>query len=465
MKFYIMVGTSNRKFIKSLIIILLLAALGYAIFYAWRSFPIISGYNAKNACSCLFVQGREEESIRKEDLGDFPLTLGSIRVDRTDSSVTGSVWGMAKRKAIFRKGFGCTLVNDISEKDLRAQFVPHLHPGFTADSMKLADPQAPIWKSRINKEKLDSALAYIFSSVQENKNSLTRAALVLYDGELIAEKYAPGYTDTTPFLGWSVAKTIMGTLIGVLVQEGRLQVTAPAPVPQWEKPGDERRNITTENLLQQTSGLAFVENYSGFSHVTNMLFNKGDMAGFTASQPLKYRPGSEFYYSSGNSNLLSGIIRHIVGEANYHTFPYTDLFYRIGMYHTVLEPDASGTFVGSSYVYASARDYARLGLLYYWGGWWKGEQILPANWVKNAVTPPPSNHLKNYGYQLWLNGYDKKNPGRKAFPDVPDDMFYADGYGGQNIYIIPSKKLVVVRLGLHGIDENRFLKKVIESLR
>jgi CubicO group peptidase (beta-lactamase class C family) len=194
-----------------------------------------------------------------------------------------------------------------------------------------------------------------------------------------------------------------------------------------------------------------------------MLFNKADMAGYTASQPLKLSPGKEFYYSSGNSNILSGIIRSTVGEKDYYAFPATELFHKTGMYHTLLEPDASGTFVGSSYVYASARDYARFGMLYLNDGVFNGERILPEGWVQHTVTPSPASKQKNYGYQFWLNGVDENDPSKKEFPEVPPDMFYADGYGGQRIYIIPSLQLVVVRMGLNKFDEHQFLKELIKA--
>jgi CubicO group peptidase (beta-lactamase class C family) len=216
--------------------------------------------------------------------------------------------------------------------------------------------------------------------------------------------------------------------------------------------------------LQQTSGLDFAEKYDRFSEVTNMLFSKGDMAGFAAGLPAKYDPGTVFNYSGGNSNILSRIIRQTVGENAYASFPHTALFEKIGAHSMVLEPDASGTYVGSSYVFATARDYARFGLLYANDGVWMGKRILPEGWVQRTRMTTAANRLGNYGYQFWLNGLDKRDTSRREFPDVPPDMYYADGYGGQNIYILPSNDLVVVRLGLHVIDANIFLKKVLQSL-
>jgi CubicO group peptidase (beta-lactamase class C family) len=153
-----------------------------------------------------------------------------------------------------------------------------------------------------------------------------------------------------------------------------------------------------------------------------------------------------------------------VGENEYHAFPYRALFYKLGMFNTIMEPDASGTFVGSSYIYSTARDYARFGLLYYQDGTWNGERLLPEGWVKKTQQSPASNPYKNYGYQWWLNGFDEKDINKKAYPGIPDDMYYADGYAGQDIYIIPSKKLVIVRLGVNGMDEDGFLKKVVTAV-
>jgi CubicO group peptidase (beta-lactamase class C family) len=141
------------------------------------------------------------------------------------------------------------------------------------------------------------------------------------------------------------------------------------------------------------------------------------------------------------------------------------LFYKLGMYHTLMEPDASGTLVGSSYIWASARDYARFGMLYLQNGVWNNEAVLPEGWVKRSVTPPAANKLKNYGYQFWLNGLDPQNTSKKEFPQMPPDFFYADGYGGQRIYIVPSKQLVAVRLGLNKFDEQRFLQSLMEAIK
>ncbi|MDB5232161.1 MAG: hypothetical protein JWN76_2966 [Chitinophagaceae bacterium] len=455
-----------RKIIARFFLVLLLLVLIAGVWYAWLAFPIISGYGAKNMASAFFVQHRRPADILKEDLGDFPVSFGTYIVDLKDSSVTGSVFGLAKRKAIYRKGLGCTLINDLSEEEIRKQHfsIPAI-PDNNRDSIAwpVGDKIIISIPATINKTLLQRAIDNVMHASSNGKPAYTRAALILYDGKIIAEQYAPGFNKNTVMLGWSISKSLTGALIGVLVKERKLDPGAPAPVPEWKNTAKEK--ITLKQLLQQTTGLDFKEDYTGPSEVTNMLFKKGDMAAFTANLPLKYKPGTVFSYSSGNSNILSRIIRHTTGENSYAAFPYQSLFHKINMYSLLLEPDASGTYIGSSYSYATARDFARFGLLYYNNGIWNGEEILPANWVKETIQPCPADKQKTYGYQFWLNGFDKKDPSKRLYPDVPPDMFFADGYGGQDIYIIPSKKLVVLRFGLHAIDENKFLKEIIQSIQ
>ncbi len=462
--------TARKKIFRYSTLAILLVVLIWIIHYAWISFPIISGFGAKQKCSCMFVSARTQESIDANELAEFPFTLGKYKLNLADSSVTGSVWGMAKRKAIYRKGVGCTLINDTSEKELRGRtFEIPSPPAVNTDTIlwpygdKIIDAIPPI----INKEKLNAAVDLAFTEPFADKKARTRAVIVVYDGKLVAEKYAPGFDKNTMMYGWSMAKSFTAALIGILVQQEKLDITKPAPIQEWISLNDPRHSITIKHLLQQTSGLSFQEDYTKASSVTNMLFKKGDMAAYTAALDLAHPPGTVFNYSSGNSNILSRIIRQTVGEKNYAAFPFTELFYKIGMYHTLLEPDASGTYVGSSYIMARARDFARFGLLYYNDGVWNGERILPEGWVKETTTAPLVNTRRNYGYQFWLNGVNKNDSSKHVFPDVPADLFYCDGYGFQDIYIIPSKKLVVVRLGLtldRSFNENAFLKNIIHAL-
>ena len=460
------ISMKRKSFLRSLLLTLLLVII---VLFSWLSstvFRDVSGYGSKNLCSAVYLQHRDPKDVIREDLADFPLSLGKFRVNEEDSSVTGSVWAMAKSKAIYRKGCGCTLINDISEDEVRKQkFSFPSKPLVNSDTIywPYGDRLVKVFPSNIDKDHLQRAVNNIMNETSANgKPAFTRAALILYDGNIIAEQYAPGFGKNTVMLGWSMSKSLTAALAGILVNQNKLSVDEPAPVAAWAK--TEKRNITIKSLLQQTTGLDFTENYSRPSSVTKMLFRKGDMAAYTASLPLKYDPGKVFNYSSGNSNILSKVIRQMVGEKDYAAFPYRELFYKINAYSFLLEPDASGTYIGSSYSYATARDFARFGLLYYNNGVWKGEQMLPANWVKESVQASSADKRKHYGYQFWLNGYDKTDSTKRWYPDVPADMFFCDGYGGQDVYIIPSEKLVVVRLGLHTVNENKFLKEIIQSI-
>ena len=456
-----------KKILKWTFLSILLILIIVFVWLSFTVFPAVSGYGSKNLCSAVYLQHRNPVDVIKEDLGGFPLSLGTFTVNGKDSSVTGSVWGLAKRKTIYRKGIGCTIINDLTEEELRKQqFVLPAKPSINSDSIAwpYGDKLPGTIPANINKEKLEVAINNVMNeTTADGKTVYSRAVLVIYDGNIIAEKYAPGFDKSTVMLGWSMSKSLTSAMIGILVKENKLSLDSPAPVATWAN--TKKQKITLKHLLQQTTGLDYTEIYTRPSSVTKMLFSKGDMAAYAESLALKHEPGTVFNYSGGNSNILSKIIRQTVGEKDYAAFPYNELFYKINAYSFLMEPDASGTYIGSSYSYATARDFARFGLLYYNDGVWNGDQILPTNWVKESIQPSAADKLKQYGYQFWLNGYSKKDTSKRRFPDVPADMFFADGYGGQDIYIIPSEKLVVVRLGLHGINENKFLKEVIESMK
>jgi CubicO group peptidase (beta-lactamase class C family) len=457
-------ATLLKRIIKRSLLIILLVAMAWAVHYAWTAFPIISGFDAKQVCTCVFVANRDTQALDTSEMGELPFSLGNYKVNTQDSSVTATVWGMAKKKAIYRKGVGCTLINDLTEQQVRSEaFLIPAPPLLNTDTIPwpYGDQLADIIPADIDIARLNAAVDKAFTEPYTGKKQRTRAVVVVYNGQLVAEKYAPCFNKDTKMYGWSMTKSFTAALIGTLVNAGKLVVKQPAPVPEWQDAHDPRHAITIENLLQQTSGLDFLEDYTKASDATRMLFMRGDMAAFAASHPLAHAPGTVFSYSGGNSNILSRIIRQMVGEKDYPAYPFTALFYKIGMLHTSMEPDASGTYVGSSYINATARDYARFGLLYYNNGVWNGEQILPVDWVQQTVIAPAANKQQNYGYQFWLNG------GRR-YKDVPADLFYCDGFAYQNIYIIPSKKLVVVRLGLtydKSFDENGFLREVIECIR
>ena len=285
---------------------------------------------------------------------------------------------------------------------------------------------------------------------QEGPLARTRAALVVHRGRLVAERYA-GTTDAwgeepqpigpaTPLISWSMAKSMLHAVVGMLVAEGRLRTDAPAPVPEWPA-GDPRAAITLEHLLTMRDGLDFAEDYddAGASHVIEMLFGDAvaDTARFAAERPLAHEPGTVFNYSSGTTNIVSAIVRRTLGDgAAYRRFLHERLFDPIGMRSADPRFDDAGTWIASSYVWATARDMARFGLLYLRDGTWDGHRLLPAGWVdhgRRARSRDPDDG-RLYGAHWWVVG---------------DDLgtFWANGYEGQSILLCPGLDLVVVRLG------------------
>ena len=454
--------------------ILLLLALAYGIYYAWQAFPIISGFGAKAMCSCVTLGGRTPQSVMEQELGSFPLSLGSFTYNPADSSATGSVWGLARRKAIYRPGLGCTLLVQTTEQELRSQTpaLPSLpSSAAAADTLPwpLGNRLPDTLPGRLNISLLQTALDSAFAeNPAAKKPKRTRAMVVVYKGQLVAERYADGFTAQSRHLGWSMTKSLTAALMGRLTLTHGFNIMQPAPVPAWQMVTDGRQHITTQQLLQQASGLNFNENYAGPADATNMLYKQPDMAAFTAAKPLREAPGSRFYYSSGNSNILSRIIRQTVGLQQYYTYAFEQLFYRLGMYSLVLEPDCSGTPVGSSYSWATARDWARFGLLYLQNGQWQGEQLLPQAFIEATRQPLPADSMRTYGYQFWLNAGPASNPAARPYPAAPPDMYYADGYEHQYVFIIPSLQLVVVRLGQSAAKQiglNEVLGQIIAAVQ
>jgi CubicO group peptidase (beta-lactamase class C family) len=461
-----------RKIIKKAFLFTLAVIFAYLISWVWRAAPIITGYGAKNLCSCVMLAGRDPQDVIKHELGGVPIRFGNFTVDYKDSSATGALFGLAKRKAIYRKRLGCSLIAGIGETEFRMQKVTlPIRPPLDQDTIPWPSGNRGIPDRVVvdaltgDPEKLNRAIDDAFLEPGKNKLRRTRAVVVVHNGQIVAERYTAGFTPNSMLIGWSMTKSVTNALVGILVKEGKLKLDGPAPVEQWKN--DRRRDITLSDLMHASTGLEWEENYGAPSHVTDMLFKKKDMGLFAASSPLVDEPGKVFEYSSGTTNIISRIIRETVGDEGYYRFPYEKLFFRIGMLSTILEPDAGGTYVGSSYSFGTARDWARFGLLYLNEGIWNGERILPEGWVKYSVTPAPGAGQGQYGAQFWLNAGEKGNPSNRFYPAVPADMFWADGFEGQNVFIIPSKKLVVVKLGLSQgdyIDDNQFLAQIIDAL-
>ena len=454
--------------IKVVLLWLLVMAALFVIYFATNMFPVIAGYGAKSLCSCVYLQGRSEADVINNELGTILGKVGSFSIDRTDSSVYGSVWFFTKKKAIYRRGLGCTLVNGLGEEEIRAQqFIGKRNAKINQDTIAWPDGNLILdsLPRGIDKAALDNLIADQFVEKNPLTPINTRAIVLLYDGRLISEKYANGFDASTMQMGWSMTKSITNAMIGILVKQGSLDVNAPAPIPDWEH--DRKEKITLNDLLHMSSGLDWSEVYNRPSDATDMLFREQDAGRFAFSVKATDEPNEKFHYSSGTTNILQWIIRQKVGDEQYHRFPYNKLFNKIGMQSALLEPDPSGTYVGSSFSYATARDWARFGLLYLNDGIWNGERILPEGWVKYTTTPAPPAPIGEYGAQWWLNAGKKDNPAQRSYSDLPTDTFIADGFEGQNVFVIPSKKLVLVRLGLSQKalpDMNKFVADVIKLM-
>jgi len=448
-----------KKIIKSLLWLLLAAVIVAIAVYAWPRLPILTAYAAKDMCSCVFIADRNPESVTKEDLSFFPISLATTKVNYDDKSVTASLFGLVKRKAIYREGVGCAVVVDYPEKEIRQQSRPAMTPPSIAPDTPwpLGNRLPDTLPSGINKEILKAAVDSAFDAPGSKPLLKTQAVVVVCDNKLVAEKYADGFDVNTRCLSWSMAKSVINALAGTLVKEGKLDIFQNTGIEEWDQ--DERKNITVNNLMHMNAGLQWVENYFDLSEVTKMLYMRGDMYRYAITAPAEYSPDSVWYYSSGMANILSGIIRKRIGNDNkYLAFPYTDLFYKTGMMSAILETDASGNFVASSYCFATPRDWARFGMLYLNNGIVEGDTILPDWWVNYITTPAKGSHgIYGAFFSLW---------NQAEFPDVPQDMYFCDGFLGQRIFIIPSKKLVVVRLGysMKDFDMNKFLKNIIGAI-
>jgi len=442
------------KKLKYFIILIVLAGLAYGFNYFVDRAPIFTGYAAKDLASWTFLTHRTQADIEKNDLNFFPVSLSHNVIDKQNKTVTGTFLGMAKQTAVYREGLGCTLLADANLDEVMKQKadVKPLPENPSEIYWPMGDKLRDTLPQGVKLEKLQAAIDSAFNPGN------TRAVVVAYDTLMLMEKYAAGFDKDTRILGWSMSKSITSALIGILSGEGRLDVKAPAPIFEWSK--DERKKIRLEDLLHQSSGLKWVEDYGDISDVTVMLYQKGNMAKFVIDHPAEFPPDSVWYYSSGNSNVISEIIRRTIGnDQEYWNFPRKALFNKIGMRSAILETDASGNFVGSSYTFATPRDWARFGLLYLQDGTWQGKRILPAGWVKYTTTPARKSE-NQYGVQFWLN---KGTHEIKGYPDI----YFCDGFHGQRVYIVPSKDVVIVRMGLndHGeFDYDKFVRRILDAL-
>jgi CubicO group peptidase (beta-lactamase class C family) len=460
-----------RRAYKQALVGVAVVALGAAIaglFYGARFAAIGTAYAAKILCSGIFVSQRDAESLLAADVAAdklFYLRYMDVKVDRDARKVAATFFGLARETAVYREGQGCAVVHgEAAERPApRTGGAAAREQRAAADELDRVDGPPP----EFDRSRLDAALQWAFSEPDPALPRRTRAVVVLYKGRLVGERYADGFTKDTPLPGWSMTKSVVNALAGILVEEGKVSLSDPAAISEWQGPNDPRRKITLGQLLRMSSGLQFHEDYSNpLADVTYMLFGMPGAGAYAAAKPLEAEPGARWSYSSGTTNIIAYAMRRIVGEQDYLEFPRRALFDRLGMASAVMETDAGGTFVGSSFMYATARDWARFGLLYLRDGVWAGRRLLPQGWVAYTRTPAPAAAERQYGAHFWL----RLSPGYRCGESrpLPADAFHAIGYEGQFITIIPSRELVLVRLGLTRYpcawDQQRFVHLVLASL-
>jgi len=445
-----------------------LALLVFLVYFGYTTYPkldIISGFSAKSVASGHFIDNRSLEMIEKGD-NDIPMMdLAKNKIDENGQFVTTAVYGLKNRKAIYREGLGATLINDdfdVSkpyEVPKRTKISPDLPFPYGNKEAKACLPNGmDTVFANIDYSKLNAAVANAFDT-KGQKTKRTRSVIVIYKDKIIAEKYDTGFNKNSKILGWSMTKSVTATMFGILQKQGKMDINKPAPIAEWKD--DDRKNITINDLLHMNSGLEWDENYDGISDVTKMLFLATDMSQSQLKKPAQFKPNTHWNYSSGTTNLLSGILRNqFKTHQEYLDFWYSALIDKIGMNSMIVETDMAGNYVGSSYSWATTRDWAKFGLLYLHKGNWNGEQLFDESWARYVATPTNTSNGR-YGAHFWLNAGGH-------YPDAPRDLYSCNGYQGQMVFILPSQDMVIVRTGLKEepeFDFNGFLKGIVGSLK
>lgn len=425
-----------RKILTGFLLMIAIILIGASV-YLNSLMPIITGYAAKNLCSAVFVSDRQQEDVESVDLNFSFIKYTRNSVDFESKSVTSRfLW--ARSKAVFREGFGATLLRDIKEDKLMAlNFPAGLTPGYNGDTIPW--PVGNIMPAPDTTIDLNALKAITDKLVNEDGyGGKAFAFMVLHNGIPVAEAYKPQFNADTRLLSWSMAKSITNALVGIMVRNGDMDIYQPSQIAAWS--GDERASITVNDLMQMQSGLEWNEDYGNRSDVTLMLHLESDFASFAYNKPSAFPAGKHWYYSSGTTNIVSYILRQqFEDDSDYYAFPHRELFYPLGITDAIFEVDPSGTMVGSSYLYMTARDYARFALLYLQDGIYNGERLLPEGWVDYTVAPASASS-SGYGSFFWLNGAG-------AIPSGPQDMYMCIGHDGQRIFILPSQDLAIVVLG------------------
>ncbi len=416
------------------------------VFLAWRYRPDIAikvgtASTSETLCDEVFVSGLDAKRVFTEEILPqrgmrFLLKRLRFTVDHQRQQVVTTWAGHFAGIATYHQGYGCML------GDAQAD-APTVAPDMTSE----ASPENPATPMTPVNPKLSEALDRAFAEPPQPPYRRVRAIVVMRDGKIIAERYGQGIGPDTPLLSYSVSKSVINALMGILVGQGKLNLYTPAPVAAWSSPGDPRHSITPNELLRMTSGLNLEESDSGFDPVSRMMFHERDMAAYAEKAKLIAKPGQTWEYTSGNTLIACAILRDAVGgnAADVLQFARRELFDPVGMQHVTVEFDDAGTPIGSTRIFAPAREWARFGELYLNDGVVSGKRILPEGWVSYSTKPTLDSA---YGSGFWLNAGQSEDARERVQAGMPADAYFASGNLGQRIVIIPSQKLVIVRFGV-----------------
>ena len=412
-----------------------LSVVGISPAYVISAPAVATGIGAKLLCSSRYVSGFSKEQAF-DDLVQYSAILDqlTIRYDEANASVEASFFGLGSKSATFIPGVGCAV--DYAGYDVR----PRLGDLVLAPS---ADNSPwPLGDTVATHDADVQALVEDIVSSDNARGLNTRALLVVQGGRILGEGYAQGADAQTPLLGWSMAKSLTAVMLANLEHRGLLDLSAPAGFAQWQ--ADERAQIKVSDLLTMTDGLAFSEEYNPGDDATAMLFDAPSAADYVLAKPAAHAQGAHYNYSSGTANVLARLYQDTLGGAQAARADYELTIAKgLGFQNAVFETDASGAFVGSSYLYASARDWARLGQVMLNDGEINGVRLFAEDWVARATRPNGSANRQAYGYQWWLNRGDSA----QTWPDLPADSYSAMGNRQQLVMVVPSRDVVIVRLG------------------
>lgn len=408
-------------------------SLGFSIYRLGDALDVSASLGAKIACSAHYVSVFDE-SLIVEDLASYsPATrLLDIAYDDAEMRVTADMLGLASYSAQYRDGLGCTLeIGDTRPLD-----------SLLVKTVIARDAPWPQGNQVVTiQDKYQQLTDQILN--QDNQTGLkTRALLVVKNGQVVAESYAEGISESTQLLGWSMGKSLTAMMLARMQAMGLADLEQKAGFAQWQS--DARQEITLEQLLTMSSGMKFDETYAPGSDSTRMLFTAQSASDIALTATADKSPGSHFSYSSGTTNILMRWMRDELGSNQaLLDFFHNEILQPLNMADTTFEVDPSGLYVGSSYIFATARDWAKLGLLMLENGVWQGQQLLQKEWVSAAQKPVAADNYQKYGYQFWLNqgGEDIR------WDKIPPDAYMMMGNRKQVLMVVPSKDMVLVRLG------------------